>query len=771
MTFYKPVFSFLFLIIISLQVFCQQVGIGQWRDHLPYHKTIATAKGNNIVFAATPNNVFSYEINDGNLTRYSKVNGLSDVSVSTLNYDNSLEILMIGYKNGNIDLLKNGRIINIPDIKRKSISGLKSINKIYFRNKLAYLACGFGIVVLDPVKEEVKESYLIGNNSSTLNVYDFTANDTSYFAATEKGIFYADINNPNLINYQNWNTLQTYDNPNNAYSIVKVFNNYLIVSKVRENNQPSVNYYSDGTSWQILDTNGVFKYEADGNKLISAHWGFLTIRNAQLQAESWVVNPGGKVIIPLDIIADNQGYWIADEHLGLVNINKTGTAYNSYFPNGPTSTSGFKVSAGSGNVFFVQGGRDDALTRIWSFGVVNRMVNDNWISYLSPAIPGLDTIFDFVNVQPHPSDPAHFYASSWGHGLAEFKDNKLVNFFNETNSSLQPARDAQGNRLTLRTDGLAFDEGGNLWVVNSLSAKALSVRYTNGNWESFDLSTVTTGDITSIVIDQNNYKWILCRGNKIAVFNQKNNQQQLVWVNPNKGSDMQTGEVHSIAVDHEGEIWLGTDKGIKVIYSPGSAFKNGNSGESSIQTQTILVVQGGYVQHLLESELINSIAIDGANRKWFGTQKGGAFLMSADGTKEILHFTTENSPLPTNAINSIAIEPTTGEVFFGTDYGVYSYRGTATEGFETHENVVAYPNPVEPGYNGSIAIKGLVSNAQVKITDAYGNLVYQLKADGGQAVWNGKNHAGKRVSTGVYLVFSMNETGEETFVTKILFIN
>jgi len=145
--------------------------------------------------------------------------------------------------------------------------------------------------------------------------------------------------------------------------------------------------------------------------------------------------------------------------------------------------------------------------------------------------------------------------------------------------------------------------------------------------------------------------------------------------------------------------------------------------------------------------------------------------MSADGSKQILHFTAEDSPLLSNNISSITIDPATGEVFFGTDKGIVSYKGTATEGGETNSDVLVYPNPVKPGYDGLIAIKGLVTNASVKITDISGSLIYQTTAEGGQATWNGRNFDGRKAGTGVYMVFISNDDGSETFVSKILFLN
>jgi hypothetical protein len=224
--------------------------------------------------------------------------------------------------------------------------------------------------------------------------------------------------------------------------------------------------------------------------------------------------------------------------------------------------------------------------------------------------------------------------------------------------------------------------------------------------------------------------------------------------------------VASSSTDLDGEVWVGTDAGPAIFYSPDAAIDG-----SSINAQQILIEQDGNLQILLETENITSIAVDGGNRKWLGTSSSGVFLMSEDGTKEILHFTAENSPLLSNEILSIEVNQETGEVFFGTEQGLISYRGEATEGDQFFSNVLVYPNPVKEDYFGPVAIKGLAINTDVKITDIAGRVVYFTKSIGGQAIWDGNNFEGVRAKTGVYLVFATDDQGEFGKVAKILFIN
>ena len=278
-----------------------------------------------------------------------------------------------------------------------------------------------------------------------------------------------------------------------------------------------------------------------------------------------------------------------------------------------------------------------------------------------------------------------------------------------------------------------------------------------------------------MIIDQQNQKWVVMRitttvSNSLLVFKEdaKNPaNSKSIMLNSQPGSGNVPGQaVFAMAVDKNGQVWVGTEKGIGVFFNPENIFAGQN-----FDAQQILVQQGAYVQYLMENEKVTAIAVDGANRKWIGSEGGGLYLFSEDGTKQIYHFTTDNSPLLSNNILAIAIDPESGEVFIGTDQGLISYKGTATEGGTTFSNVYAYPNPVKEDYNGFIGIKGLVSDAQVRITDIEGNLIFSTKADGGQAVWDGKNFNGRKAKSGVYLVYAGNATGTEKIVTKILIIN
>jgi len=230
-----------------------------------------------------------------------------------------------------------------------------------------------------------------------------------------------------------------------------------------------------------------------------------------------------------------------------------------------------------------------------------------------------------------------------------------------------------------------------------------------------------------------------------------------------------TNNVYCLAEDNSGNVWVGTDKGVVVYYNAYRVFTS-----DQFYAQQIIVPRNdgsGLADILLGTEIVTAINIDGANRKWIGTAKSGVFLLSDDGIDQIHNFTTENSPILSNNIMDIAIDGKLGEVFIATDKGIISYRSTATDANEYFTDVYVYPNPVREDFSGDIVITGMIEEASIKITDISGNIVYETTSLGGQAIWDGRNFSGDKVSTGVYLVFCTNEDGSKTHITKLLIIN
>jgi Tfp pilus assembly protein FimT len=429
------------------------------------------------------------------------------------------------------------------------------------------------------------------------------------------------------------------------------------------------------------------------------------------------------------------------------------------------------MSIQGNNLYIAPGGRDNSYVPLYNQGHFYLFDNTNWFN---TNVSSTFTFFDIVTIAIDPADSKRIYAGSWGNGLAQFYDGTLVEKYDESNSTL--AHHTASSNTDIRVGGTAYDNNGNLWVVNTHNNNCLSKK-SGDTWTGYNISIANESDLGQLIIDRNDQKWILMRytnqnPNGILVFSDKgtvttaDDESRLLNFSAGNGG-IPGNNVYAIAEDRNGQIWVGTEKGVGVFYSPENMFVAGQN----IDAQQILVQQGSYYQYLLENEMVTAIAVDGANQKWIGTDRGGVFLFSPDGTTQIYHFTIDNSPLFSNRITAIAINPLTGEVFFATDKGILSFKSTATEGQVGFSDVYAYPNPVKEGYTGYIAVKGLIADAEVKITDISGTLIFATKALGGQAIWDGKNFSGQRAKTGVYLVFASNESGSDKIVTKILIIN
>ena len=762
-------------LVSVLNTTAQGIAIDNWRDHLPYKETVSLAESPNRIFCATPYDIFIYHKSDETLERLSKINGLSDIGINIIKYHEPSNTLLIAYSNGNIDFIQNDLVYNMGDIKRSNIISDKGIYNIMFYNDLAYLSCGFGIVVVDMDNYEIKDTYLIGPQGNYLKVNDIATDQNNLYAATNAGIYVASMSGSNLADYNNWQKQSAITVPDGIYNLAEFFNGKIYVNYQNPSNGSDSIYYYNNGSWQLM-TN----FQNDSHKDFQVYQDKIVISKSwkvEVYDNEWNVTNSLWTYGTLSpkpasaILGAGDTLWVADKRQGLV---KNWNIWNNsfYIPNGPASINSHFITADGGNVVVAPGGISGSFGNIWNQDGFSRFDGTQWNVISKDNTPELDTIFDIVALAIDPQDNKRVYCGTLGNGILEFYDDKYVTEYSETNSSLHSLESFHWIGVTK----LLFDNNNNLWATNTGITNCVTVKDANNSWYSYDFSSYLSASkkrIRDLVIDNIGQKWVvLAAGEGLLVFNDNNtltntNDDQAIVLNTIAGNgNLPSAEIYSIAVDNDGEIWVGTDKGIAVFYSPGNVFSGDN-----FDAEQILVQQDGYTQLLMETEIVTCIAVDGANRKWMGTQNSGVFLMSADGTEEIYHFTTDNSPLFSDAITSIAIDQISGEVFIGTVNGLLSFRGSATEGAEDFNHVVVFPNPVYHGYEGPIAIKGLVANSSVKITNENGVLVYQTTAEGGQAIWDGKNFTGQKAKTGVYLVFVSNSNGSKTNVAKILLIN
>jgi len=752
--------GFFIALLLSNYTAAAQVPIGQWREHFNYKQTIQVLKGDQI-YCATTTNVFA--INGRNeISRYSKTNGLNDIGVSCIGWDESTGQLVIAYENSNLDILEGSIVRNIPDIRQSNITGNKKINQIYCRNGVAYLSSGIGIISVNLTRHEIKDTWVIGNNGVQTSVWNVTSDNTYYYAATNEGLKKAPAGQSNLANFANWETISGFSGlPAGAVQFTGFLNNQLLARKtdsifIQNNNNWMLLYYDP--SWKIIQAT------VSGNKLLLAQNNQAgQARVVQLSATGAIdriISQPQVISLPRSALADGNAVWVADQYEGL---SRFSTAIERFIPNGPAGIASGTFAFSKETLFAATG----AVNRAWNYlynrdGILS-FSNGEWGNKSAFNTPILDSVLDFITLAADPADGS-IWAGSYGGGLAHFGEASITLY--KQNSSLQPAI---GDPGSYRVSGLVFDRDQHLWISNYGAPQPLQVRKKDGSWKSISIPFQLTENATAqLVVDDFNQLWVQSpKNNGLICYQYGNidNNSDDRWRLYRQGignGNLPGNNVLSIAKDRNNSIWVGTDDGIGIISCNATVFASGGC-----DAVLPVVQQDQFAGYLFKGEQVQSIAVDGANRKWIGTLNG-AWLISSDGEKIIHHFTATNSPLLSNDVKQIGVDPVTGEVFFATFNGICSFRGTATEAAETISQVLVFPNPVPPGYNGTIAIRGLAENTNVKITELNGRLVYQTRSLGGQATWNGRDYNGYKAASGMFLVLIRDDTGREKIVTKII---
>ncbi len=745
----------------------------KWHSHLSYYQIIAVVQSEQKIYAANENGLFSYQLSNNSFTTVSRVEGLSDSGISTIGWSASRNGLLIGYTNGNLDLLTGNAIVNLPDIKFKTSLVKKQINSIYCDGDFAWLSADFGIVKINLKKWEVSETWLIGPEASLVAVKDLTVDDQYFWAATDAGVFKAEKMNPNLQDYHNW-VLQ--DQP---LVVQKNFTSIAGYNKIIYACDADGKSYSfNGISWQTAypEIIGVRKIEAFSS-------GLLLICDNRVECYTAIghstitnygnVSPTTSRIYPTSALISVSGdVWVGDHTFGLIRKAPDGS-YLSVVPSSPADNNAAKLTISGTNLYVATAGDDAESTVIPA--EIHRLQASHWFSlneFTDPKISGFKNI---TLVVPSSGNPDHYWASTRESGLLEFEGEKLTKLYNSNNSTLE----SFGGLCKI--GGLKVDAAGNLWITNPLVKHQLHVLKADGTIKSLTYPGIDNQFVSAggIVITKTDTKWIIVNNSDLfalhtgsSVDNTDDDLYRKTSVRSRFSNSESTiikgfNQINSVVEDQNGYLWAGTESGAVLYSDPESIF--GNTDFYGVQPSVDL--GDGLYHPLLENLTITSIAVDGGNRKWFGTTNSGVYLYSEDGSRLIEHFNAENSPLFSNHINSIAIDGQHGEVFFATDHGLISLIGDATDGSNSYHHLYVWPNPVRETYHGDITIDGLTIESTVKITDVIGNLVYQTTSNGGRATWNGKRRGGERVNTGVYLIFCSNSDGSQSRVIKLLFIH
>lgn len=778
----KKLFFFIVInLLLTTTSAIAQHAIGDWQSYLSYHNVSKTVTAGNLVYALGNGGLFVYDTEDQSIRTYYKTNMLNDTEISNIAYSKQCKTLLVVYKNCNIDLIINDQeTYNLPDYMNKNITP-KDINNVYIQGELAYLSTSFGILTLNLSKREISNTYILNQK-----VYSTLNDGTFIYAASDKGLFTGKLTD-NLLDVNNWKKVS-----DEVFTSLSVINNELF--GYTPNNLNGTNKYAlkvinknDFSSKPVIENIMSYFHRTEDGRLIAGNdIEFYIVRNAQ---DFTYVRHQYRVGY---LSEQGDMYWGACHENGLqgfqidMNSRKLNLKVQQILPNSPVRNLINNMHFNQERLYIAGGGIN--LDRMHNPGTIMMLEDNQWHNFSEEGISETTGLLykDITSIAQDPLDPSHVYAASAGEGLYEFKDKKFVQLYNRKNSPLESSLPDNPEYVDIfvRINALTYYKG-NLWMTNSFDAVKNNIKILTPEkkWISLNYPELQKRNLKYITFDSYGQLWVLstnsastsgifCTDLNNTLEKTSDDQKKFIQTPINQDGTALTGyRMFCMTTDKEGHIWLGTNMGPLVITNPKRVFDN-----NFYFTQIKVPRNDGtnFADFLLASETINSIAVDGANRKWIGTESNGVYLISPDGLETIHHFTKDNSPLISDCITSIAIHPVTGEVFIGTNKGLVSYQGDATEGgeeFKDKEEIYAYPNPVYPDYTGVITVTGLVRDSDVKITNSNGKVVYNGTSTGGQFTWNGYDQNGKRAASGVYFVLASKPDSSKGVVTKITIVN
>lgn len=762
-----------------------QSGVGNWRVH-PFYvgedvKTLIDT--DRCLYYLVGNDLFCLDKETEENESYNTGNYLNDVSVERICYNYDKKYLVVAYKNSNIDVIdQNGRVTNLPDIKNASLSGSRGINDITFVDGKMLVATEFGYVVFDDTRMEVIES----------RIYDVSVSSVAmmgdWLVALVDGVMrYAPANGHNE-NISSFDVLGT-DLPKfKNGQLIPVSSHSLLVNA--DNSFRGYALQQAGDSKPVLAT--LFN---------------------EVKARAAMVQPSPEGFIASFVNGDSCYYTLDHDGTNLARVSAAPELYSCY-PSGDGTLWALEARgvhrAGDAQNFFKPDGigikvgayymtfnqeqnklilssSSDNLIADWgsSLGAKTQIFaydGFHWSDITPADLPG-DGVSSNWEIVLDPRDARTYVYPSRKYGVVKVTDGKVVNIYDASNSNFGGSSWYKG--------ACAFDSDGNLWVVYSSNAASTEdannvavlprAKYEQDACSKSDWIIVNVPGTKQQFFKHSSFVVV----NGVKVYNSSGYQKAFsFWTEDKLGDRPKTANyatlmdqdgksvswnyVYCMVADHNGLVWAGLNNGI-ICFDPAQAL----SSDFTINHIKVPRNDGtGLADYLLDGSQVNCIAVDGANRKWIGTNSSGLFLVSADGSQILQQFTTDNSYLSTNTIYGVCCNPNSNSVYVLTPSGFLEYFSDTTPGASSYSNVYVYPNPVRPDFMGMIVINGLMDNSLVKIADASGQVIKQLRSTGGMATWDCCNDSGERVSTGVYYVLaSENEGGSASAaVAKFLVV-
>ncbi|MBG6109232.1 hypothetical protein H4V97_001824 [Flavobacterium sp. CG_23.5] len=755
----------LFVLLITVQLGFSQNNL-LWQGYFSYNEITDLSESSSTIYAASENALFSKNTTTSQIKTTNTIDGLSGQTISSLYYSEAFNKTLVGYENGLMIVINeaDGSMLNVVDIINKQLpSNIKKINHFMEFEGIVYVSCDFGIVQFNLKTLQFGDTYFIGGNGAEISVKQTTIFNGFIYAATNTGVRRATISNKNLVDFNQWELI--------------VAGNWFCVS-------------SFGTDLYSINSSGyIHKYDSNSNSFIgykalaqpsqdmrgTADYLIITtlnsiyVYNKQMvlvrQINSNQITETNPNFTCATIIGDT--IFIGTKADGLITTSLlSSTMFENSTPIGPSRNNIFALQATTDQLWTVFGDYtvDYNPYELDSYGI-SKYNASGWLNIPYKKVLGAKSL---VRITVNPANENEVYVSSFFSGLLKIVNDEPKILYNQTNSGLETLTFLGPNYIDVRINGTAFDKSGNLWVTNSRVKNGLKVLKSGGQWQSYAMDNILNlsneNSFGRMAIDKNGTKWLSTSRDGVIGFNESINKFKKITSGPDTGN-LPISDARVVAVDARNQLWIGTTKGLRILSNVGSYLT-----DDKLTTNPVIILEENLAQELLYEQFITDIVVDGANNKWIGTADSGVFLVSPNGQETKYHFTTSNSPLPSNVINDIDINSKTGEVFIATAKGLISFKGVATAANDDLSNVFVYPNPVRPEYEGTVKIAGLLDKANIKITDIEGNLVYETISEGGTIEWDTTAFGKYKVASGVYMIFISAQDGIETKVKKVMII-
>lgn len=747
---------YIFVFFLSHVLFAQPNN-QLWKGYFSYNEIVDVTGGTGKILAATQNAVFTQITASSETDLYNSITGFKPESITALHYSETTHKIYAGNANGLLLVIQpDGSVTTKVDIINEVpvAPNKKKINDLYEHNGRIYLATDYGISVVDASTLEFISTYFIGTAGEETAVLQTTVLGNEIYAVTRDfGIRKATVSNPNLFDFNQWQTFTT-----GAWTGIVTFFGQIVAM-----NADAKTYKFNGTLPQVIlnQTQPGLKLKTNGSELIITTMNHVFVLNQVFTQRANITSiPDFSAAFTAATVVGNKIY-IGTQKDGLFSTDLTNpTVFENLSPNGPLQNYIFRVKKAPNLLWTVYGDYtfDYNPFPLDELGISNYDPNLGW-----KTIPYSDVLEAkcLSDLAINPLQPNNVFISSYFSGVLELTGETI--FLHDATNSGPSGLEPFTPQTWVLNNSPAFDKNGNLWVTNRGTDKALKVLRTSNQWQSYDIGDyITNGRFAPMAIDKNETKWLPTRDDGVIAFNDTQSNKTVVI---NTESGLPSTNVLCVAVDNRNQLWIGTAAGLRVLSSVDQFLR-----QNELNVSSIIIQEGDLAQELFYQQLIIDIAVDGANRKWVAIENGGVFLVAADGQETIYRFDTSNSPLPSNTVNDIEIDGVSGEVFFATDKGMVSFLGTSTQPSDNLADVYVYPNPVRPGFSGTVKISGLTDKATVKITDIEGNLVYETTTAGGTIEWDTTAFGKYKVASGVYMVFVSSEDGLQTTVKKVMII-